>query len=72
VTSGPYPLPTAPTDATCSFCGKKRGEPVSDFRPDPVRYIVQGPLVTICDACILLCVEILEDNGIEAWPAETP
>lgn len=54
----------APTDAACSFCGKKVGEPVSDFQPDPlVRYIVQGPKVTICDACVSLSEELLSEKG---------
>jgi len=57
----------APPDAPCSFCGKKVGEPVSDFRPEPlVRYVIQGPKVTICDACVSLCGEMLSENGIVA------
>jgi len=39
----------------CSFCGK--------VCPD-VRYMIQGPLVTICDECVFLCVKILGELGI--------
>ncbi len=57
---------SAPPDAECSFCQKKVGEPVSDFRPEPtVRYIIEGPKVFICDACVSLCGEILIERGIK-------
>jgi len=57
--------PYAPADATCSFCQHKVGDPVgAGVREGAVRYIVQGPKVTICDDCVLLCVEILEEKGI--------
>ena len=56
---GPY----APPDAKCSFCQHKIGDPVSDVREGTVRYIVQGPGVTICDDCVLLCGEILKEKG---------
>lgn len=39
----------------CSFCGKMRSQ-VAEF--------VAGPGVYICDECIRLAVEILEDEGI--------
>jgi len=37
----------------CSFCGK---------RPNEVRTLVQGPGVCICDECVDLCQEILEEE----------
>lgn len=40
----------------CSFCGKPQGQ---------VRRLIAGPNVYICDECIQLCREIIED-GIEA------
>ncbi len=40
----------------CSFCGKPQGQ---------VRRLIAGPGVYICDECIQLCREILEE-GIEA------
>jgi ClpX C4-type zinc finger protein len=43
----------------CSFCGK--GEP-------QVRKVVAGPGVCICDGCVYLCVEVLNDEHI---PNET-
>lgn len=61
---------TPPPDAACSFCGKRVGEPASDFRPEPVRYVIEGPKVTICDECVSLCEEILSENGIT--PARSP
>jgi hypothetical protein len=39
----------------CSFCGK--GEP-------QVRKVVAGPGVYICDGCVYLCVEVLNDEHI--------
>jgi len=56
--------PFASAGAACSFCAKKVGEPVSGVRPDPVRYIIQGPRVTICDDCVSLCEDILSERGI--------
>ena len=40
----------------CSFCGKPQGQ---------VRRLIAGPNVYICDECVQLCREIIED-GIEA------
>lgn len=50
----------------CSFCGKKCGEPVSDFAPDEVvRHVVEGPGASgICDACVLLCMDVLRERGL--------
>lgn len=44
------PLPLA-----CSFCGKAVPE---------VAYVIQGPDVSICDDCVGLAVEMLEEKGI--------
>lgn len=40
----------------CSFCGKPNGQ---------VRKLVQGPGVYICDECVALCNEILEEDIAE-------
>jgi hypothetical protein len=37
----------------CSFCGKDRRE---------VQKLISGPLVFICDECVVLCVEILTSD----------
>jgi hypothetical protein len=42
----------------CSFCGKSRHE---------VEKLVAGPRVFICDSCVALCVEVL-DNGRPSSP----
>lgn len=39
----------------CSFCGK--GEP-------QVRKVVAGPGVYICDGCVYLCVEVLNEGHV--------
>src|SRR5947209_2610467 len=41
------------TKLRCSFCGKSQ---------DDVAKLVAGPGVYICDACIGLCAEIIEQN----------
>ena len=41
--------------ANCTFCGKSR---------DEVRKLIAGRRVYICDECILLCVDILQEDGI--------
>src|SRR5437667_3431568 len=41
----------------CSFCGKGQ---------DQVRKLVAGPVVFICDQCIDLCQEVLEDDNRSA------
>lgn len=41
---------------TCSFCGKSQ---------ESVRRLIAGPDVYICDECIELCSDILEDEFIE-------
>ena len=50
---------TKPSDGNeklfCSFCGKNQKE---------VKKLIAGPAVYICDECIQLCSEIIEDEGI--------
>ena len=43
----------------CSFCRK------SETR---VRKLILGPDVYICDQCVYMCLEILEDEGFELPP----
>ena len=38
----------------CSFCGKSQ---------DDVEKLIAGPGVCICDECIELCMEIVEDGA---------
>ena len=38
----------------CSFCGRSE---------EQVERMIQGPGVRICDACIRLCMSILEEDG---------
>ena len=45
----------------CSFCGKSQKD---------VRKLIAGPAVYICDECIQLCSEIIEEEGDKA--PETP
>lgn len=45
----------------CSFCGKEQ---------EQVRRIVAGPGVCICDECIELCQEIIEEDFIEVRDVE--
>jgi len=55
---------TSSAEQPCSFCGKRVGDPVSDYRPESfVRYVIEGPTVFICDECVSLCVEILDEKG---------
>ncbi|MBQ6693129.1 MAG: ATP-dependent Clp protease ATP-binding subunit ClpX, partial [Clostridia bacterium] len=44
----------------CSFCGKSQ---------DEVHRVIAGPGVYICNECIDLCREILEDD-VETAPAD--
>ncbi len=52
---------------TCSFCGKSQRE---------VRKLIAGPTVYICDECIRLCTEIIEEESEresqEKGPQELP
>jgi hypothetical protein len=44
--------------AGCSFCAKRREE---------VRRLIAGPGVYICDECVALCVELMEDEAGPEW-----
>jgi hypothetical protein len=44
--------------ALCTFCGKRARE---------VRRVIAGPGVLICDECVDLCVEILEEEIGDDW-----
>ena len=46
-----------PQHTRCSFCGKWQ---------DQVRKLVAGPGVYICDQCIDLCQEVLEEDTIDS------
>ena len=46
-------------DVRCSFCGKT---------PDKVRRLVAGPGVFICDNCIRLCNEIINERPTAGAP----
>jgi ClpX C4-type zinc finger len=48
-------------DLTCSFCGKSRKQ---------IGKLIAGPSVHICDECVDLCVEILEEEVGESWREE--
>jgi ATP-dependent Clp protease ATP-binding subunit ClpX len=41
------------SDLVCSFCGKSQ---------DEVKKLIAGPSVYICDECIELCNEIIEEE----------
>lgn len=45
----------------CSFCGKSQ---------DQVRRLIAGPNVFICDECIELCQEIIDEEFIESFDEE--
>lgn len=50
------------TNLRCSFCGKYQ---------DEVEKIVAGPAVYICDECIELCNDIIEEERAKEQPEET-
>jgi len=50
------------SDATCSFCGRKRSE---------VRKLVAGPNVNICDECVHLCDSLVKEEATEEATAPT-
>jgi hypothetical protein len=52
---------TAPELVHCSFCGKSQNE---------VKKILAGPDVYICDECIGLAVEALEEEGLPLGSAD--
>src|ERR1700733_10406878 len=43
----------------CSFCGKSQHE---------VRKLIAGPSVFICDECVDLCIEIIQEENKGALP----
>ncbi len=45
--------PAAPPPDICAFCGKSRKE---------VRDLIAGPTARICDGCVSLCGEIIEEK----------
>ncbi|MCA9788294.1 MAG: ATP-dependent Clp protease ATP-binding subunit ClpX, partial [Cyanobacteria bacterium HKST-UBA05] len=47
----------------CSFCGKSQ---------DQVKKLIAGPDVYICDECVDLCNEILDEEFFEAEDTEKP
>ncbi len=47
----------------CSFCGKSQ---------EQVRKLIAGPGVYICDECVELCNEILDEELIEEGSSPTP
>jgi hypothetical protein len=47
----------------CSFCGKSQHE---------VAALIAGPTVFICDACVGLCDNIIEDQAIDRTLREAP
>ena len=49
-----HPVPQKPI-LYCSFCGKSQHE---------VRCLVAGPAVFICDECVGLCNEVIEDKEV--------
>jgi hypothetical protein len=44
--------------AGCSFCAKRREE---------VRRLIAGPSVYVCDECVALCVELMEQEAGPDW-----
>ena len=42
-------------DVRCSFCGKRRGE---------VKKLIAGPNVYICNECVELCREIVQEDMV--------
>jgi len=42
---------------TCSFCRKAQAE---------VRHLIAGPGAQICDSCVQLCADLLEDSGSDS------
>ena len=48
---------------TCSFCGKSQRE---------VRKLIAGPTVYICDECIRLCTDIIDEESERDTPSRDP
>jgi hypothetical protein len=49
--------------ARCAFCGKRGRD---------VRKVIAGPTSAICDECVDLCVEVLEEELGDDWRAPPP
>src|ERR1044071_7317199 len=47
----------SPQSPSCSFCGKSKEE---------VKRLISGPKVYICDECLALCLEIVEEETEKA------
>jgi hypothetical protein len=54
---------TGPGTLHCSFCGKSQHD---------VAALIAGPKVHICDACVGLCDNILEDQAIDKALGQAP
>lgn len=50
-------------DARCSFCGRPR---------DRVRRLVAGPGVYICNQCVELCNQVLNEDAAHLPPPTDP
>ena len=50
-------MPKYDSHLKCSFCGKSQ---------EQVRKLIAGPGVYICDECVELCNEILDEELLEA------
>ena len=46
---------SASVDVHCNFCGRSS---------TTVKHVIAGPNVNICNDCVDICVEILEDQGV--------
>jgi hypothetical protein len=47
--------------AGCSFCAKRRQD---------VRRLIAGPGIYVCDECVALCVEVMEEEAGADWREE--
>ena len=47
-------MTTSPGSLQCSFCGKSQVQ---------IKKLVAGPGVYICDGCVNLCYEVMEEEG---------
>jgi hypothetical protein len=43
-------------ETVCTFCGKAK---------DEVQKLIAGPSVFICNECVVLCVRVLRESGID-------
>ena len=59
-TSAPGTEQAAKKPLRCSFCNKTQ---------DDVAKLIAGPALFICDECVAICVEIIEDDTRISWPA---